>query len=91
MTIALRKFKRIRGEQGHDYLLSARNGKHLTKPALGKVLHRVTEEILGKAFGSRIIRILAARSQEAALKETAKLSNAMLHSGDKQTRLYAKK
>ena len=66
--MAARKFLKYRdGLVDHQFVLSSKKGEPLTKSALGKALHRVTKDILGKAFGSRIIRILAAQSHRQHL------------------------
>jgi hypothetical protein len=91
VTNAIRKFIRYRKDQPHDFLLSNKQGEKLTKSALGKALHRVTNDILGKSFGSRIIRIMAAQKHSAALEKADALANAMLHANKTQTLQYAKK
>ena len=92
LTMAARKFLKYRAEiVEHDNLLSSANGSPLTKSALGKALHRITSDLLGKAFGSRLIRILAARDNAEVLEKAKALSNAMLHGNEQQTLQYAKK
>jgi hypothetical protein len=91
LTMALRKYLKYRGDADHDFLLSSKSGNPVTKSGLGKTLHRVTGEILGKAFGSRIIRILAAQDARGVLEEANKLADKMLHATKTQTLQYAKK
>jgi hypothetical protein len=93
MTTALRKFLRYREPLvKHDFLLSTRTGTKLSKPAFGKALHRVTKNLLNKAFGSRLIRVLAATEKAPVLTEAADLTHKMLHkSGGAQTKLYVRK
>jgi len=93
MTTALRKFLRYREKTDvrHKFMFTGKLGKKLSKSAFGKALHRVTKEIIGKAFGSRIIRVLAATSEKESLDKIADLSNKMLHGKDgAQTKLYAR-
>ena len=52
---------------------------------------RVTEEIMGKSFGSRIIRILAAQDAKEVLEKANELANKMLHATKTQTLEYSKK
>ena len=91
LTTAARAFLRYRGDLEHDRVFSNTSGGPLSKSALGKTLHRVTGDLLGKKFGSRMIRILAARANSEVLEQAQKLSNAMLHGDEKQTLQYAKK
>ena len=93
LTTAIRKFLKYRSQVvDHDYLLSTKAGNKLSKPALGKGLHRFTKEILGKSFGSRLIRILAATDKKDILEQAAELTNNMLHKeGGKQTKQYVRK
>ena len=92
-TMALRKFLVYRAQVGisHEFLLSNKNGSKLTKSAMGKALHRITGELLGKRFGSRLIRILAATSEKNAIERVEDLQNRLLHGeGSKQTKQYTR-
>ena len=74
----------------HDHLLSNSAGGILSKPALGKILRKLTKEFLGKAIGTRILRLFNATNNAAILKKAAKVSNDMLHSSA-QSRQYVRK
>ena len=90
-TTALRKFLKFRGEVvDHDWLFSGKSGGKLSRPALGKLLHRATKQLLGKAFGSRLIRVLAATDSRKAIEEVSELSKKMLHT-TAQTKQYVRK
>ena len=93
-TMALRKFLKYREqvpEVKHDFLLSSMKGGPMSKGAMGKAVHRVTKELLGKAFGSRLIRVLAATELKPEIDKIADLKNKMLHSKDsKQTKQYTR-
>jgi hypothetical protein len=90
-TTALRKFLKFRGEVvDHDWLFSGKSGRKLSRPALGKLLHRATKQLLGKAFGSRLIRVLAATDSRKAIEEVSELSKKMLHT-TAQTKQYVRK
>ena len=90
-TTQLRKFLKYReGLVDHKFLLSTKNGKRMTKSAMGKALHLVTKDLLGKSFGSRIIRVLAATESKAEIEKVADLSSKMLHT-TAQTKMYTRK
>ena len=90
-TTAVRKFIKYReGLVDHDWLLSGKGGKKLSRPALGKMLHRATKQLLGKSFGSRLIRVLAATESRKAIEEVSELSKKMLHT-TAQTKQYTRK
>jgi hypothetical protein len=90
-TTQLRKFLKYReGLVEHNYLLSTRTGKRMTRATMGKALHKVTKEILGKSFGSRIIRVLAATESKQEIDKIADLSDKMLHTTE-QTKQYTRK
>ena len=93
-TTAIRKFLKYRAQLDleHDFLLSNKSGKPLSKPAFGKALQRVTGDILGKKIGSRLIRVRAATASADVIKAAADLSNKLMHSeSGKQTKLYVRK
>ena len=90
-TMALRKFLKYReGLVKHDYLLSTRRGERLSKSAMGKALHVVTKEILGKAVGARLFRVIHATENRDIIEKAAELSKKMLHS-EKRTSDYVRK
>ena len=89
----LRKFLKYRATVvDNDFLLNTMKKTKMTRSALGKALHRVTGEMLGKKFGSRLIRVLAATAERSTLLKAQELSNKMLHAeGSKQTLEYSRK
>ena len=89
----LRKFLKYRATVvDNDYLLNTMQKKKMSRSALGKALHRVTGELLGKKFGSRLIRVLAATAERSTLLKAQELGNRMLHSSNsKQTLEYSRK
>ena len=90
-TTALRKFIKYReGLVKHDWLFSTKSGQKLSRAALGKILHKVTKDLLGKSFGSRLIRILHATDSKEEIEKVAELANKMLHT-TKQTKQYVRK
>jgi len=93
-TMALRKFLKYRDsveEIKHDFLLSKKDGKKMSKSTMGKALHRTTKELLGKAFGSRLIRVLMATSMKKEIDKVEELAHKMLHAkGSKQTKQYTR-
>ena len=89
-TTALRKFLKYReGLVKHNWLFSTKSGGKLSRAALGKILHKVTKDLLGKSFGSRLIRILHATDSKEEIKKVAELANKMLHT-TKQTKQYVR-
>ena len=90
-TTQLRKFLKYReGLVEHDWLFSGKGGGKLSRPALGKLLHRSTKQLLGKAFGSRLIRVLAATESRKEIEKVAELSKKMLHT-PAQTKQYTRR
>jgi len=90
-TTALRKFLRYReGLVDHDWLFSGKSGGKLSRAALGKMLFRVTKQLLGRAFGSRLIRVLFATDNQEEIKKVDEMSNKLLHT-PAQTRQYVRK
>jgi len=84
-SLALRKFLKYRKPliEG-DHVFSTIKGSSLSKSALSKLVHRVTKENLGKALGSRIIRVLAVSAEKEAIQRLDKLAKTMLHSTSQQ-------
>ena len=87
IAIAFRKFlnyrKKVADEDNNSVFLNA-TGKTLTKGALSKLLHRVTLQELGKAVGSRIIRVMTVTEKSKEIKAAEELANSMLHSSETQ-------
>ena len=84
-TMAVRKFLKYK-DKVHDkrFLLTNMKGEKLSKQSLSKMLHRVTSDTLGKAFGSRMIRVLAATEKKDEIQQVQKLAKNMLHSVEQQ-------
>ena len=68
----------------HDYVLSNQKGKHLTKAAMGKILTKLTSDLLDKKIGSRIIRVLKATTYKDQIDAANKLATEMMHSSKTQ-------
>ena len=92
-SMFLRKFLQYRAQVvDNDHLLNTMKQAKMTRATLGKALHRTTGEILGKKFGSRLIRVLAATASRKELEKVQELGHKMLHSGgSKQTAQYSRK
>ena len=74
----------------HDYLLSNSAGQVLSKPALGKILRKLTGDMLGKGIGTRMLRIFNATKNAKILEKADEVSNNMLHTS-KQSKEYVRK
>ena len=70
---------RISGVE-HEYLLSNQKGKPLSKPAMGKMLTKLTSDLLDKKIGSRIIRVLKATHFKKEIDIANELASEMQHS-----------
>lgn len=94
-TMAVRKFLKYRAdvpEIKHTFLLSNKKGEKMSKSGFSKAMHRITKDLIGKSFGSRLIRILSATELKPELDKVAELKHKMLHSeGSKQTKQYTRK
>ena len=90
-TMAIRKFLKYKKlVADNDYFLTNMKKEKLSKASLGKLLHRVTKELLGKSFGSRLIRILAATDKKDEIETASNLAKTMLHSAAQQ-KTYVRK
>ena len=92
-NIELNKFLKYRDklDLDHTKLFSLRSGKPMTKSAFSQGLIKLTNRILDKKIGSRLLRVMFATSKKDVLKEAAEISKSMLHAkGGKQTRQYVK-
>ena len=92
-STALRKYLTYREAAGvtHKFLLSTKSGAQMTRGTLGKALHKLTKELLGKSFGSRLIRILASSSVKPEIDKAMEMSEKLLHGRMKQTKQYTRK
>ena len=90
-TMAVRKFIKYKNKiHDKDYLFTNMKGGKLSKQSLSKMLHRVTADTIGKSFGSRMIRVLAATAKKAEIDAVEKLAKNMLHSTEQQ-KTYVRK
>ena len=63
----------------------------MSKATMGKAVHRVTKDLLGKGFGSRLIRVLASTELKPEIDKVEALRTKMLHApGSKQTKEYTR-
>ena len=92
-SMALRKFLKFREKVvDNKWLFNTMTKGKMSRATLGKALHRVTKELLGSSFGSRLIRVLAATAARKEIEKVQELGYAMLHSGgSKQTAQYSRK
>ena len=93
LTKVLKQFIKYRNEIPeikHDFILSNVSGDPMSKQAFSKAIHKITKDLSGKSFGSRILRILHATENATLIEKSNELSNKMLHSS-KQTQQYIKK
>ena len=91
--MAIRKFLKYRAgveDLDHDYLLTGKQGKPMSKGSFGKTLRNMTLELLGKKIGSRIIRVVVATENKELIEKAAELSAKFLH-GEKRTADYIRK
>ena len=92
-STALRKYLAYREAAGpkHGFLLSTKSGARMTRANLGKSLHKLTKALLGKSFGSRLIRILASSSVKPEIDKAVEMSKKLLHGRMSQTKQYTRK
>ena len=92
-STALRKYLKYREAAGvtHKFLLSTKSGARMTRGTLGISLHKLTKDLLGKSFGSRLIRILASSSVKPEIDKAVEMSEKLLHGRMKQTKQYTRK
>jgi hypothetical protein len=92
-NIELNKFLKYRsGLVIHDKLFSLRNGSPMSKSAFSQALIKLTNKLLDKKIGSRLLRVMFASENQEILKKADEISAKMLHSkSGKQTRQYVKK
>ena len=91
LTKTLKQFLKYRdGLVKHDFLFSNASGDPMSKQAFSKAIHKVTKDLSGKSFGSRILRIMHATESADVIEQSAALTNKLLHTA-KQTQLYVKK
>jgi hypothetical protein len=74
----------------HDFLFSLKNGKPMTKSAFSQGLIGLTQKLLGKRVGTRLIRVLFATQNRAEIEKAAEVTNKLLHTSE-QTKQYIRK
>ena len=89
----LKRFLKYRVKAGveHDFLLTARSGKPMSKRGYSQILAKVTEEMLGKKVGPRILRVLYATEHKDILDAAKEIQDKMLHGNQKQTKQYTRR
>ena len=89
----LKRFLKYRKKAGveHDFLLTARSGKPMSKRGYSQILAKVTEDMLGKKVGPRILRVLYATEHKEILAAAKEIQDKMLHGNQKQTKQYTRK
>jgi hypothetical protein len=92
LSKVLKQFLKFRDKLGlkHDFLLSNVNGDPMSKQAFSKAIHKITLDLSGKSFGSRILRVLHATENAEIIAKSSELTNKLLHTAS-QTRQYVKK
>ena len=93
LSTAIHRYVKFRTQvkPDHNYLLVSAKGGKLSKKGLGVILHKLTKRFTGKAFGSRLSRVLFATEHKKVLDEALKISKSMLHKDLKQSVAYARK
>jgi len=91
-TMRIRKFLAYRKKvaPSNDALFNTLRGTPMSRGALSKFLHKTTKNLLGKGFGSRLIRVLAATAKAKEIEASSKLAENMLHSAEQQ-KTYVRK
>ena len=93
LSTAIHRYVKFRTQvkPDHNYLLVSAKGGKLSKKGLGVILHKLTKRFTGKAFGSRLSRVLRATEHKAVLDKALQISKVMLHKNLRQTVAYARK
>ena len=93
LSTAIHKYLKFRTQvkPDHTYLLVNAKGGKLSKKGLGVLLQKLTKKFTGKAFGTRLIRVLKATENKKVLDKALKISKEMLHSNLETTVSYARK
>ena len=93
LSTAIHKYLKFRAQvkPDHTYLLVNAKGGKLSKKGLGVLLQKLTKKFTGKAFGTRLIRVLKATENKKVLDKALKISKEMLHSNLETTVSYARK
>ena len=88
----LKTFLKFREKAGvdHDFLLTARSGKPMSRRSFSQILSKTTEELLGKKVGPRILRVLFATEHKDVLDKAREVQELMLHGNAKQTKQYTR-
>ena len=93
LSTAIHRYIKFRTQLNlpHNFLLVNAKGNKLSRKGLGAILHKLTKRFTGKAFGSRLARVLFATENKAVLDKALKISKEFLHSELKTTVSYARK
>ena len=81
---------KIRKNKKHDYFLSLRDGKKMSRSALSKLMLRLTKSILGSKVGVRLARVLKVTANRAKIEEVSALQRELGHSSRTQRRYIRK-
>ena len=84
------KYRSVIPEIKHDFILSNTSGEPMSKQAFSKAVHKITKDLSGKSFGSRILRVLHVTENASLIEKSKELSNKLLHT-PAQTEQYIKK
>ena len=92
-VVVLKRFLKYRKDAkvDHDFLLTARSGKPMTKRGYSQILSKTFEELLGKKVGVRILRVLYATEHKDIIDKAKDIQDKMLHGNQKQTKNYTRK
>ena len=93
-NMEVKKFLKYRDKLDlpHTKLFSLRSGKPMTKTAFSQGLIKLTNKLLDKKIGSRLLRVMYATQHSDTLQKASEITDKMLHAeGGKQTRQYVKK
>jgi hypothetical protein len=74
----------------HDLLFSLRNGDPMTRSAFSQGLINLTQKLLGKRVGTRLIRVLFATENREEIEKAEDVTNRLLHTSE-QTKQYIRK
>ena len=92
LSTAIHRYIKFRTQLNlpHNFLPVNAKGNKLSRKGLGTILHKLTKRFTGKAFGSRLARVLKATENKKVLDEALKISKEMLHKNLHMTVSYAR-
>ena len=93
LSTAITKYVKYRSQfdLDHKFLLVNAQGKKLSRKALGIILQKLSKKYLGKAVGTRQLRVQFATENREVIEKALKISKGMLHSDMKTTKGYTRK